>query len=414
MSRTGIFAALALIAWAATAFWNSVKPLPPGTRVSSLAARFTESQVDVIDDSAGRREILARQLAAIDRAEQLIVLDECPLAREIAQHVLTRKHQRPNLKVVVVSDPLDEAYGGTPAQYLVALEQAGIVVARIGLDRLRDSNPLYAGLWRLSVARSSEPRDQRQLMVADDGAGGWLSMVPGNANGDVGVELRGGLAHAVLSSELQIADWSTGDDRLPSAPSAEGRAVGSIDVRFLTEGAIRSALLDAVAAAGSGDELSLAVQALSDRQLIGAALRAAARGVRLRILLDPYELPNRAVAGELTRDGSGLIEVRWFAPTGVSAPTSVSARTSLVIVRHRGELWVNMGAADFTRPSLGDFNLEGALEMRLPARAAAGRALADHFAKEWASAAAYARFADESRGAYWRYRALQAGGLAAF
>ena len=116
---------------------------------------------------------------------------------------------------------------------------------------------------------------------------------------------------------MQIADWSTDDDRLPSAPPAEGRAVGSIDVRFLTEGAIRSALLDAVAAAGSGDELSFAVHALSDRQLISAALRAAERGVRLKILLDPHAPPNRAVAGELTRGGGGLIEVRWLAPAGV-------------------------------------------------------------------------------------------------
>ena len=38
--RVKIFALLVLIAWAATAFWNSVKPLPPGTRVSSLAARL--------------------------------------------------------------------------------------------------------------------------------------------------------------------------------------------------------------------------------------------------------------------------------------------------------------------------------------------------------------------------------------
>lgn len=384
--------------------------------------------MDVIDDAAGHGQILAHQLAAIDRAEQMILLDECPLTRDIAQHVLTRKHQRPNLKVVVVADPLDEAYGGTPAQYLAALEQAGIIVARTGLNRLRDPNPLYSSLWRLSVAWWSDPfdeasgqislrsalrklnfkRDQRQLMVADDGAGGWLSMIPGNADGDLGVELRGGLAHAVASSELQIADWSTNDDRLPSAPPAEGRAMGSIDVRFLTEGAIRSALLDAVAAAGSGDELSLAVRALSDRRLIGAVLRAAERGARLKILLDPHAPPNRAVAGELTRDGAGLIDVRWSVSSGFSA------KVSLAIVRHGGELWANVGAADFTRPSLGDFNLEAAVEMRLPARAAAARALADHFTKEWTSATAYARFADESRGSYWRYRLLEAGGLAAF
>ena len=63
----------------------------------------------------------------------------------------------------------------------------------------------------------------------------------------------------------------------------DGRGVGSIDARFLTEGAIETALLDAVGAAGGGDEISIAVQNLSDRRLVAAArlhlvVRAASDG----------------------------------------------------------------------------------------------------------------------------------------
>ncbi len=193
-------------------------------------------------DSASRREILAAELAAIDRAEQMIVIDQSPVSREVAQHLLMRKRQRPNLKVVLVADPVDEAYGGTPAQYLAELEQIGIIVARVRLNRLRDPNALFSSLWRLSVAWWSDPfdeepglislrsllrrqnfkGDQRQLMVADDGAGGWRSLITGPANGDVGLELRGGLARDIAASELQIAAWSTDDDRLPSAPPVGG------------------------------------------------------------------------------------------------------------------------------------------------------------------------------------------------
>ena len=36
---------------------------------------------------------------------------------------LARKRQRPNLKIVLIVDPLNEAYGGTHAQYLTELEQ---------------------------------------------------------------------------------------------------------------------------------------------------------------------------------------------------------------------------------------------------------------------------------------------------
>ena len=43
----------------------------------------------------------------------------------------------------------------------------------------------------------------------------------------------------MIAGELQIAAWSTDDDRLPAGPPMQGRGVGSIDARFLTEGAHR-------------------------------------------------------------------------------------------------------------------------------------------------------------------------------
>jgi hypothetical protein len=67
----------------------------------------------------------------------------------------------------------------------------------VRLERLRDSNPLYSGLWRLLLGWWSEPfdeapgqvtlqswsrmlnskADQRQLVVADDGSGGWTAIL---------------------------------------------------------------------------------------------------------------------------------------------------------------------------------------------------------------------------------------------
>ena len=419
---------LALSVWVSLAIWNSVKPLPPGTRVTSLGARLDDSQVEVLYDSAERPAVLEHEFAAIDLAEQIIVLDRSPVGREVAQHLLARKSLRPNLKIVLIANPLDEVYGGTPAQYLSSLERAGIIVARVRLNRLRDVLPWYSALWRLCVAWWSDPFDEtpgavgllsklrmmnhksddRQLVVADDGAGGWRSIIIAGTKGDIGMELHGGLAHDIMASEQQIAAWSTGEDRLPPLPPAQGRGLGSIDARFLTEGAIRGALVDALGTAGGADQISVSVRALSDRRLIGAFLSAAARGARLQVLLDPEAAPNRAVAAELARDGGQQIEVRWFAPGAVPMPTA------LALVRRRAELWVYLGAADYTRPSLDDCNLEAAIELRLPVRAAAARALAENFANQWSSAAVSARYADESQAAYWRYRLLQAGGLAPF
>jgi hypothetical protein len=428
------------LAWVSCAVWNSVKPLPRGTRVTSLPARLDESQVDFLDDLAPAGAILKRETEAIRRAEQIIVLNQSPLARVLADGLLLRKRQRPNLKVMLVTDPRNEVYGGTPSRSLSALERTGIVVVRTRLERLRDPNPLYSSLWRLCVGWWSDPfdemsggeatlrsslrglnlkADRRQLLVADDGAGGWTSIVMsaastgatastgGTAGAGVGLEIRGHLAAAIVASELQIAAWSTDDDRLPAAPPVDSRGVGTIDARFLTEGAIQAALRDAIATAGSGDSIKIAVQAFGDRQMVDAVVRAAARGARVQLLLDPGSPETQAAAGELLREEPGTIEVRWRARDS-------RTEAGYAVIQHRSDVWLDVGSANFTRRGLDDLDLAADIELHMPARAGPARAVTDLFAKHWSNAAAYAAHADESKETYWRYRVAEATGLSVF
>ena len=447
---------LVLLVWLSVVLWNTAKPLPPGTHIVSQTARLSEADVEFLyespqhrdsaqreespqpeeslrhdeppqtQDSPRRQGPSAEELAAADHAEQLIVVDRSPVSTELARHLLARKRQRPNLKIVAVTDPGNEAFGGSAPSTLASLEEAGAIVARVRLDRLRDSNPLYSGLWRLVFGWWSDPfdegpgeptlsawsrmrnfkADQRQLVVADDGAGGWVASL--GPSGAAGLVLHGSLARAMIAGELQIAAWSTEDDRLPSSPRMEGRGVGSIDARFLTEGAIEGALLDAMAAAGNGDQICMAVQNLSDRRLIAAMAQAAARGAHLQVLLARDPMPNQAVAGELLAEAGGRIEIRWY-PAGYAVPHS-----GLLLVRHGADMWMNWGSADFTRRNLGDLNLEAAVELRMPVRSAPARAAAEYFAEQWSTASADAGFAPASITAYWRYRLAEATGLSSF
>jgi hypothetical protein len=366
-------------------------------------------------------------LSAIDHAEQLIVLDRSPVTRELAQGLLARKRLRPHLKVVLVTDPANEAFGGSRAQTLASLEQAGVIVARVRLDRLRDSNPLYSGLWRLAFGWWSDPfdetpgratlpalartrnskSDQRQLMVADDGSGGWIAIIA-PAGAAASLTLRGPLARAIIAGELQVAAWSTDDDRLPVGPSMDDRGVGSIDARFLTEGAIETALLDAIGAAGSGDRLGIAVENLGDRRLIAAALRAAVRGASLQVLLARNREPNQAVADELLRGGGGRIEIRWY------LGSDAASLPKLLLFRHGDDVWMNLGTANYTRRNLGDLNLAASVELRMPVRAAAARAVTEYFSEAWSVAATDPEFAAASAANYWHYRFAEASGLSSF
>jgi hypothetical protein len=64
-----------LAAWLTLVFWNSAKPLPPGTHIVSQTSRLSESEVDFLPGLSQRQDSPAPDMSAIDHAEQLIVLD---------------------------------------------------------------------------------------------------------------------------------------------------------------------------------------------------------------------------------------------------------------------------------------------------------------------------------------------------
>ena len=418
----GMLLIIVLLTWLSLGFWSAVKPLAAGTHVASLAARLAESDIEFIDETMQRGATVRRAISIIERADEMIVVDQSPLPSELTAHLLARKRQRPKLEVIVVTDPRDELYGGTPSITLNTLETAGIIVARTDLGRLRDSNPLYSSLWRLGVGWWSSPydetprhstllpllrqlnrkADERSVLVADDGAGGWSSIVA--SHGGAALVLRRHLARDLAASELAIANWSTNDDRLPGAPPVDNRSLGSIDARFLSEGAVLAAVRATIGMSGSGDEIAMVVGSLADRRIIDALLRAVARGARVQLLLDPYLPANRSVAAELLRAAGVGIEVRWLQ----------SVPAGLLLVRHRADVWLNVGSADYTRRDLDDLNLEAHVELHMPANAAPARAAAATVARQWAAAAAYDAYVDTTPATYWKYRIAEATGLALF
>ena len=323
-----------------------------------MSARLGEADLEIVRASP-REPVLARQLKQVHAAEQLVVLEQSPLSRELAQALLLRKHNRPGLKVVVLTD-LAEATAAARSE-LITLERNGVIVARVRTENLRDPNLLYAGVWRLAFGwgssvfdeagdsaaararRLTYRADERQLLASDDGAGSWLTCF-GAPDGELAVVVHGAPAHDILASQLSIAGWSIDDERLPVAPPASQRRVGSIDARFLSEGGIGAALADTVRSAVRGDALSLEAHALAERALIEALAGAAERGAHVQLLLDSLEAPNAAIAGELQRAGVAL---RFRAQT--------TARYSLLLLRHGTDLAAYFTSAALTRRALGRF-----------------------------------------------------------
>src|SRR6201996_2780996 len=126
------------LVWAGTASCQTTKPLPPGTHVDSPWAPIAPRDVTFIADitsadAYGRQNssqaIFDNVLDVIRSARKFIVLDYFlfnstlgngpgappafrPLSGELRDALLERRRLDPNLQVVLITDPINEVYGG--------------------------------------------------------------------------------------------------------------------------------------------------------------------------------------------------------------------------------------------------------------------------------------------------------------
>ncbi|HUN27721.1 MAG TPA: phospholipase D-like domain-containing protein [Steroidobacteraceae bacterium] len=454
-----------LAAWLLTAYWQTVKPLPPGTDLASPWYPARDSSVRFLADvraadAYGRplpsEVIYAQTLEVVRNARDFIVLDS-RLSAELADELIARRRAEPGLRVLLITDPASVWHGRSPRADLRRLRTAGVEVVTADLDRLRDSNFLYSSLWRIALSWWGDDSrigawarfinfksDHRRLIVADDGRGGLVGIVS-SANavrGDaapssVALEVRGPVLDRLLASEIAVARFSgwSGVLRVRGAASAQtlseqtrppGLGTGPVAVRLLTEGAIREALLERIGAAGRGDSIDAAVFAISDRAIIEALLAASSRGATVRLILDPGAedadsggaagVPNRPASSELVAASDGAISVRWFRTHGERF------RDALVLVYGPERVWLTLGSASLTRRDLENYDLEADLAANAARSSDLAAETIGYFETLWSNRAPpgveltadVGVYADASQLDYWWYRFTEATGLASY
>ena len=395
-----------------------------------------------------------------------------PVARELREALLSLRKAQPGLPILLLIDPINSYYQGTQPVEMSELTQAGVQIVVVNLDPLRDSNPVYSSPWRLlarwwlrtgvnggwsnpldgngpelslgSLLRLPNFKsDHRKLLLTGDGAGSLAGIISsGNphdassAHSNVALRLRGEALRPLLESELAIARFSGHVDTAVEVAAARASAgaprsgvvtevpADATRVGIVTEGAIRERLVDALADAGAGDSIDIAMFYLSDRRVIGALISAASRGAAIRVLLDPNKdafgfeksgLPNREVASELVAASGGAIKVRWFRTHGEQFHAKLAA------IRGEKQLWLTLGSANFTRRNLGDYNLEANAIVTAPIGSPVDAQVMAWFETLWHNrpggieyTADTDLYADPSQGRYWLYRFMEATGLCTF
>lgn len=475
---------LIIAAWLAMGFWQRHKPLPEGVGVAWPMREANDIQLLVDEtwyDAEGQRHyrqaIFDEVLGMIGQARRLIVLDMFlfndfagkagnegmrALSSELSEALIEQQRRYPGMTVRVITDPINTLYGALMPEHLARLKDAGVELTLTDLPQLRASNPLWSGLWHLGLNRLGNDQgggwlpnplgqgqitlrsylnlanfraNHRKTLVVDHGDG-WAGLVttanPHDASsrhGNIALRFTGPAALDLLASERSLIGWSGsaegGWPETPTPPTTAGKAQANATgahLRILSEAAIRDALLSRLKSADNGDRLDIAVFYLSHRPLIAALKAASARGVAVRVLLDPNReafgmkkggLPNRPVAAELSEAD---IEVRWCLTQGEQC------HTKLLLHRERNGSGAAMilGSANFTRRNLDNLNLETSVELTGKQQTPAINEASALFERRW--------FSTESRrtslpiepqkapGAltYWRYRIMEATGLSTF
>jgi phosphatidylserine/phosphatidylglycerophosphate/cardiolipin synthase-like enzyme len=499
--RRLILAALAL-GWIGMAYWQAHKPLPEGTNLASKLVTVPADNVSFIADisaaDAYGRPVLSQAifdevLRVVRSARRFIVLDyflfndwRSPLpgtagplraiSGELRDALIEQRRAHPELKVLFITDPINEVYGSEPSRDLILLRAAGVDVVVTNLDVLRDSNLVYSGLWRLGISwwdgngRGTgwlpNPLDEndrpitfgawarlanfkanhRKVTVADDGQNGLTGIVASanphdasSAHSNVAVKVTGPALAPLLQSEISIArfsgwqgnlelpDYASGTRPEPAAGADESDlAAGRVArVQLITEGAIFASVLQHLGAAGKGDNVDIAMFYLSSRAVVESLLEASRRGAAIRLILDPNKdafgheksgIPNTSVASELMSTSDGKIRVRWYRTHGEQF------HTKLAMVYGAERLWVTLGSANLTRRNLESYNLEANVAIEVALSSALATQLLGYYDTLWSNRAAlgieytadFAVYADPAQSHYWLYRVMEATGLSTF
>ena len=452
--------------WITTAYWQTNKPLPPGAHVDSpwypIDARDVTFIADITSaDAYGRpsvsQAIFDQVLGVVRSARKFVVLDYFlfnsqlltgtglrPISGELRDALIECRRANPGLQVLLITDPINDAYGGAASGDLRLLRAAGVGIAVTDLDRLRDSNYLYSSLWRLGIKwwsgsgqasynrqeteadpasgspwpnplnESESPltfrawsrllnfkANHRKLVIADDGHDGMVAIV-GSANphdassthSNTALKLTGPAIWPLLKSELDIARFSGWQGQLDAAGErgdpAPGPASSDGRVRVLTEGAIRAELLNQLDGTVRGDNIDIATFYVADRGIVASLLAASRRGVAVRLILDPNKdaygqartgIPNQPVASELVAKSDGAIHVRWYRTHGEQF------NTDLAMVYGPQRLWLTVGSAYLTRRDLDDYNLEADIVVEVPRGSPLAVQTLEYFETLWSNRA---------------------------
>ncbi len=488
---------LVCVVFFCVAAWHVWKPLPQGVSVVGGIHTLESSQVRFLRDhtyvdssgvSVKKQEIFDEVFSIIDDAQDFIVIDMFlfndflgrstfsyrALSGELAQRLIDKKIVSPDITIIFITDPINHVYGGDSSTLITSLRTFGINVVETDLRQLRDSNPLYSGLWRSVFAwwgnstsggflphimDARRPKitlrtylrllnfkaNHRKIMVAGSASNTATTLITSanphdgsSAHSNVGLVVlekrsSSGLWQDVIFSEQAVAAFSDSDafEALdvfmePTQENVGDDSLGDdrVTLQLLTEKKIKQVLLEDINRSGGGDAIDMLMFYISDRDVVRALVRAANRGATIRLVFDPNKdafgrekngIPNRQVAHDLI-EKTDNISVRWCLTNGEQCHSKITLFTY-----NSGERLLHVGSANLTRRNIGNYNLEANIVVR--SQSGSSTAITDatnFFESVWTnkdgkfSSVDYDVYADDNRFRVILYSIMEATGMSSF
>ncbi len=375
-------------------------------------------------------EIFEKEIQLINDAQEFLIID-CFLyndeynkgditypeqVKEMTDAMIAKKAST-DIPIVFITDPLNNFYGAYTQEHIQRLIDGGIDVIVTDHDKMKDSNPLFSGLYRFYIKRFGVSQNgfipnffekggpkvsissilklinfkgnHRKVYINENEAiiSSSNPHDPSAFHSNVAVKFSGTGINDLIESEKTVVEFS--GETFPDVEYVENISFRdkSISMRVLTEKAIFNALRGNITEADEGDKINIAMFYLSDSRILNLLSKMSQKGVEINIIADPNKdafgiekngSPNRSALSELS-DKNENINVRWYNTHGEQFHTKMAT----FFYNESNETKVILGSANFTRRNLMGYNLETDVEIVVSKDHELSKELEEYFSRIW-------------------------------
>ena len=158
-------------------------------------------------------------------------------------------------------------------------------------------------------------------------------------------------------------------------------------IQYLTEGAIGKHLDEDIDSLKVGDELLMGMYFLADKGVIDRLIRAANRGVKIRIIFDRSRdafgmstngLPNKPVSKKLKKKTKGKIEIKWYFTNNEQYHTKIT-----LMKKTDGNVIINAGSANLIKKNIRGYIMDANFRILTTQNSKISKDIYEYFDRLW-------------------------------